>query len=112
MVGQGTLSRLYEIQPSARCVIEHSAGDNDDLFLKRSKICFIGLAIGVMVCSPFTAVDKPLQHEVDVISSVSGGSFTSAYYGLRGNRIFDEFEECFLRKNVGGPLLGRVFNPF
>ncbi len=55
---------------------------------------------------------QSLLHEVDVISSVSGGSFTSAYYGLRGDRIFDEFEERFLRKNVEGALLGRVFNPF
>jgi NTE family protein len=54
---------------------------------------------------------RPLLHEVDVISSVSGGSFTSAYYALRGDRIFEEFEERFLRKNVEGALLGRVFRP-
>ncbi len=32
---------------------------------------------------------RPLLHEVDVISSVSGGSFTSAYYTLHGDRIFE-----------------------
>ncbi len=54
---------------------------------------------------------RSLLHEIDVISSVSGGSFTSAYYGLRGDRIFEEFEERFLRKDVEGALIGQVFNP-
>jgi NTE family protein len=54
---------------------------------------------------------RSLLKEIDVISSVSGGSFTSAYYGLRGDRIFEEFEERFLRKNVEGALIGQVFNP-
>ena len=54
---------------------------------------------------------RSLLHEVDVISSVSGGSFTSAYYGLRGDKIFEEFEERFLRKNVEGALIGQVISP-
>lgn len=49
---------------------------------------------------------------VDSITSVSGGSFTSAYYGLYGDRIFENFESDFLRKNVQGDLLNRLFNPF
>ena len=32
-----------------------------------------------------------LLDEVDVISSISGGSFPAAYYALRGEKIFDEF---------------------
>jgi len=56
--------------------------------------------------------EKSLLHEVDVISSVSGGSFTSAYYGLRGDQIFEDFEDRFLRKNVEGTLIGKVLNPF
>jgi NTE family protein len=54
---------------------------------------------------------RPLHHEVDMISSVSGGSFTSAYFGLRGDAIFEEFEERFLRKNIEGALIGQFFNP-
>ncbi len=54
---------------------------------------------------------RSLLHEVDVISSVSGGSFTSAYYGLRGDKIFEEFEDRFLRKNVEGALIGQVLSP-
>jgi NTE family protein len=49
--------------------------------------------------------------EVDAISSVSGGSFTSAYYGLYGDRIFDDFEDVFLRRDVQGQLIRRLLNP-
>ena len=35
---------------------------------------------------------RRLLDEVDVMSSVSGGSFTAAYYGLFGDRIFQDFE--------------------
>ena len=55
--------------------------------------------------------DKRLLDEVDIISSVSGGSFTSAYYGLYGDRVFDDFEEVFLRRDVEGSLLRGLFNP-
>jgi len=54
---------------------------------------------------------RSLLQEVDVISSVSGGSFTSAYYGLKGEGIFEDFEARFLRHNVEGALLGKLFNP-
>ena len=53
-----------------------------------------------------------LLDEVHTISSVSGGSFTSAYYGLHGDGIFDDYEEVFLRKNVEGALTRGVLNPF
>ncbi len=52
-----------------------------------------------------------LLDEVDLISSVSGGSFTAAYYGLHGNGIFDDFEERFLRRDVGGALMDRLMSP-
>ena len=52
-----------------------------------------------------------LLDEVTHISSVSGGSFTSAYYGLYGDKIFDSFEEEFLLKDVEGHLAKSMFNP-
>ena len=43
---------------------------------------------------------RRLIDEIDTISSVSGGSFTSAYYGLYGERIFEDFEDEFLNRDV------------
>lgn len=53
-----------------------------------------------------------LLDETDYISSVSGGSFTSAYYGLHGDDIFENFEKDFLRFNLESHLFWRTFNPF
>ncbi len=55
---------------------------------------------------------RPLLDEMDVISGVSGGSFTAAYYGLFGDRIFEDFESRFLKKNIQGALTSNTFlNP-
>ena len=54
---------------------------------------------------------RRLLDEIDVISSVSGGSFTSAYYGLFGDRIFEDFEAKFLKRNVEGELAVRILSP-
>ncbi|MFI5330435.1 MAG: patatin-like phospholipase family protein [Desulfobaccales bacterium] len=55
--------------------------------------------------------EKSLLDEVDVISSVSGGSFTAAYYGLFRERLFDDFRTKFLERNIQGALLARLLNP-
>ena len=55
---------------------------------------------------------RRLLDEVDGISSVSGGSFTAGYYGLFGDRIFEDFESKFLKKNIQGDLVLGVLNPF
>ena len=49
--------------------------------------------------------------EVDVITGVSGGSFTALAYGLYGDKLFDIYETSFLKRNVQGELIGRVLNP-
>ena len=55
---------------------------------------------------------RRLLDEVTWISGVSGGSFTAAYYGLFGDRIFEDFETRFLKKNIEGDLVrGTLFNP-
>lgn len=54
------------------------------------------------------ATERSLLDEVDVISSVSGGSFTSAYYALYGDSIFNRqstFQDKFLYHRVQSDLL-------
>jgi NTE family protein len=53
---------------------------------------------------------RVLLDEVDVISSVSGGSLTSAYYGLFGKGIFEDFPERVLYKNIEGHMIRSLFS--
>jgi len=55
---------------------------------------------------------RRLVDEVDLITGVSGGSFTALAYALYGDRLFSEYEERFLKRNVQGALTRRSLNPF
>ena len=52
-----------------------------------------------------------LLDQVDAINSVSGGSFTAAYYGLHKDGIFEDFMDRFLTRNINRALLFRVLSP-
>ena len=52
-----------------------------------------------------------LLDEVDVISSISGGSFPAAYYALYGERLFTEFPDKFLYRPIQSDLIKQVFHP-
>jgi NTE family protein len=52
-----------------------------------------------------------LLDEVDVITGVSGGSFTALAYGLYGERLFDTYEKSFLKRDVQRALIRRLLNP-
>ncbi len=96
-------------------------GDNsDELFVI---VTFSGggtraaaLAYGVLEALRDTSIQLggrklALLDEVDVISSISGGSFPAAYYGLRGRQTFDEFPERFLYRPVQSDLLKLALSP-
>jgi NTE family protein len=74
------------------------------------------LAYGVLEALADVRMPGPHPHrlldEVDLITSVSGGSFTAAYYGLVGDRIFTDFEPRFLRARVGRSLVLRFLSPY
>ncbi len=52
-----------------------------------------------------------LLDEVDVITGVSGGSFTALAYALYGEKLFDEYEQRFLKRNVQGEIISRTLSP-
>ena len=54
---------------------------------------------------------RRLIDEVDIITGVSGGSFTALAYALHGDRLFDDYEERFLKRDVQGTLMWRLINP-
>ena len=54
---------------------------------------------------------RRLLDEVDVISSVSGGSLPAAYYALYGDRIFEDFTDKVLLRNFRGDLIRKGFSP-
>ena len=52
-----------------------------------------------------------LLDAVDVITGVSGGSFTALAYGLYGDKLFVDYEQRFLKRDVQGELLARALSP-
>jgi NTE family protein len=95
----GTISNqpITDAEPSARYAINHAvhSGRSNEVTMV---LAFSGggtraaaLAYGVLEAMRDTSVNldgqsQRLLDEIDVISSVSGGSFTAAYYGLHGDR--------------------------
>src|SRR5690349_9376927 len=53
----------------------------------------------------------PLLDEVDLISAVSGGAFTAAYYALNGKQTFDDFAPRFLNHDTEKDLWHKVLKP-
>lgn len=63
----------------------------------------------------YTAKDgskRRLLDDVEIISSVSGGSFTSAYYALFPDTFFADFPKKFLYRDIQAGLFWRLFNPY
>ncbi len=54
---------------------------------------------------------RRLIDEVDVITGVSGGSFTALSYALHGGKLISEYEQRFLKRDVQGELLRRSISP-
>lgn len=58
------------------------------------------------------APDRGLADRVDLISSVSGGSVTAAYFALHGPEGLDVLERDFLVRDGMAPLIANLLNPF
>jgi len=53
-----------------------------------------------------------LLDAIDIMSSVSGGSFPAAYYGLHRDKIFTDFEKDFLNQDVESYIYGSYLLPW
>ncbi len=54
---------------------------------------------------------RSLLDEIDVISAVSGGAFTAAYYAVYGHEIFDSYAPRFLNHDTEKDLWRKVLKP-
>jgi NTE family protein len=66
--------------------------------LKRTKIKWYGR-------------DTTLLNEIDVISGVSGGSITAAYFAAFGDQTFKDFKPKFLNRDFENDLISRALDP-
>ncbi len=114
-------SLLGEVDPAERYEFRNRLPKNsEDLFVV---LAFSGggtraasFSYGVLQALRDTDVtidgtQRRLLDEVDVITSVSGGSYTAAYYGLFGDRIFSDFTRDFLYRDWQGELVGLALRP-
>jgi NTE family protein len=97
----------------------HDQGDGNTLLI----VTFSGggtraaaLAYGVLEALKSTEITQGDEHrtmldEIDMISSVSGGSITAAYFGLFGERLFTDFRGAFLERNVTAELTSILLTP-
>jgi len=123
--GCASLARYPDNPPLERFDSEHtitrleSQGSGDILLI----LTFSGggsraaaLAYGVLEALADTPLaagggTQSMLQEVDMISSVSGGSITAAYYGLYGDRMFRDFRNRFLERDVNSELANMMLTP-
>ncbi|WP_035244399.1 patatin-like phospholipase family protein [Desulfonatronovibrio hydrogenovorans] len=114
-------SREFDQESGYRFDALESGPDNTDslfvcLMFSGGGTRAAALSYGVMQALHETRIvvdgrEKSLLDEVDCISSVSGGSFTAAYYGLFREDLFQDFRPQFLERNIQANLAAGLFNP-
>ncbi len=113
---------LQQVIPlSAPLLAPGVAGNSDKLFVV---VTFSGggkraaaFSYGVLEALRDVQVKTPdgqtrsLLDEIDLISAVSGGAFTAAYYGVFGHEIFDSYAPRFLNHDTEKDLWRKVLAP-
>jgi NTE family protein len=115
LVGDGPISRggyrvagVHGTQSSNTIVLLGFSGGG-----KRSAAFGYGVLKGLRDFTvPIGGSQQRLLDEVDMMSSVSGGSFPAAYYGLYRDKIFTDFEKDFLNKDIEAYIYGTYLLPW
>lgn len=111
---------LAKAAPSmSQKTLENLGGEDDlmvALFFSGGGTRAASFSYGVLRELAATQIKTPtrqyrLLDKVRAISAVSGGSFTAAYYCLYHDRIFSEFEDGFLKRNITAGLTKAAINP-
>jgi NTE family protein len=115
---------LGPVAPKMRYAFEQVGpkNDNDEIFvciaMSGGGTRAAAFAYGVLDKLRRTVLARPksgkivnLLDEVDCLSSVSGGSFTAAYFALHGRRIFQDFRARLLDRDLQGELMWAAINP-
>lgn len=99
----------------------YKTGDNDDRLIilamsgggKRSAAFSYGALKGMReIPSPTRSGPTPFLQQVDVITGISGGSFTAAYYGLHREAAFGQYEQDFLYRDTNSYIYGIYLLPW
>jgi NTE family protein len=55
---------------------------------------------------------RPLTHEVDVVTGVSGGSFTASAFALKRDALFETYVDEFLKYDLNAEIFGIYLAPW
>ncbi len=126
LAGCGTPPRrespLNEVVPIAAPVLAPGVEANSDKLLvvvtfsgggKRAAAFSYGVleALRDVIVTTPDGDKRPLLDEIDIISAVSGGAFTAAYYALHGQEAFDSYAPRFLNHDTEKDLWRKVLTP-
>src|SRR5215469_9227911 len=115
LVGDGPISRggyrvagIHGTQTTGTLVLLGFSGGG-----KRSAAFGYGVLRGLRdYYVPINGQQRRLLDEIDMMSSVSGGSFPAAYYGLYRDKIFTDFETDFLNQDIEAYIWGTYLIPW
>jgi NTE family protein len=96
--------------------------EHDDILLilafsgggKRSSAFSFGALSAMRDLQVTGAKDSPhsMLSEIEIISSVSGGTFTSMYYGLHRDKLFTDYMDDFLKVDIDSYVYGIYLLPW
>ena len=96
--------------------LERRGGDDTLVIVTMSGGGTRATALGLSVLQGLDGIALPsgetLAEEINVVSSVSGGSVTAAYFALSGRDGFKRLKDDFIDKDGMTPLVVGFLNPF